>query len=404
LPPFWCQIGASTGRPAIKKFLISLGAVVAIICGAIYVVLNPPRPVIKEVEHKPAKVLLPYEKQLAKTHDQAPETDSSGSAEPTEPAPAEAATPAPQPDKQAAVEQGAQPDAANQAAEPGAGEAAGETVPPAEDANTDNGSAMTPDDGANPSEQAGVPPDDGTPPENGQSPYDVTAVPPGAVPPSAYGAPPAPYAPPQTPPYARSPRDGLYTGQPQPDPYGAPPPPDPYGAPQPPDAYGNAPQGPYGNGPYGQGGNGSYGQGGPYGQGGNGAYGQGSAAAPQAAPSQPGVAQSGAPQEEWVVVLVSGAGMRASASDDAPVLFAFPYGRNLKVVENNGDWVEVTDEKSSATGWMKRDEVSPIAPPGAGPPPTEAYQQPPQEEQGGWFRRRRGGLADIIGRALGGGF
>jgi hypothetical protein len=383
------------GRLAIKKFLISLGAIMAIICGAIYVVLSPPRPVIKEVEQKPAKkIVLPYERQLAKSHDQAvPEPDSSASAEPAEPEAqsdaAKAAPPTPQPDKQAAVEPGAQPEGGNAGNEQGPGET-GEAVPPAEDANADNGTAMTPDDGANPSEQAAGPPDEGTAPDNGQRPYDVTAVPPGAAPPSPYGAPPA-YTPPPAP-YARSPRDALYTGQPQPDPYGAPPPPDAYGAPSPYGAppltaYGNTPQGPYGNG--------------PYGQGGNGAYGQSSAAAPQAVPGQPAATHSGAPQEEWVVVLVSGAGMRATASEDAPVLFAFPYGRNLKVVAHNGDWVEVTDAKSSATGWMKNDEVSPIAPPGAGPPPTEAYQQP-QEEQGGWFRRRRGGLADIIGRALGG--
>jgi hypothetical protein len=105
-----------------------------------------------------------------------------------------------------------------------------------------------------------------------------------------------------------------------------------------------------------------------------------------------------------VVVLVSGASMRATATDDAPMLFAFPYGRNLKVVSRYGDWVEVTDPKSAATGWMKEAEVSPIAPPGAGPSQTEAYDTQPPEEQGGWFRRRRGGFADMINRALGGGF
>ena len=55
-------------------------------------------------------------------------------------------------------------------------------------------------------------------------------------------------------------------------------------------------------------------------------------------------------------MLVSGASMRATATDDAPMLFAFPYGRNLKVVSHYGDWVEVTDPKSAATGWMKNAE------------------------------------------------
>ncbi len=104
-----------------------------------------------------------------------------------------------------------------------------------------------------------------------------------------------------------------------------------------------------------------------------------------------------------MIVLASGAGMRATATDEAPMLFAFPYGRNLRVVSHYQDWVEVTDPKSAATGWMKEAEVSPIAPPGSQPPQTEAYDEQPQG-QGGWFRRRHGGFADMINRALGGGF
>ena len=52
-------------------------------------------------------------------------------------------------------------------------------------------------------------------------------------------------------------------------------------------------------------------------------------------------------------MLASGAGMRATAADEAPMLFAFPYGRNLRVVSHYQDWVEVTDPKSAATGWMR---------------------------------------------------
>jgi hypothetical protein len=325
--------------------------------------------------------LLPYEQQLAaKKPDQptAPQADSAAPAQPAVPADtAKAATGAasPQPDKQAAVEQSPQPHGANPQSEQGASQTGGQAVPRAADDDANGG--MTPDDGTPPSEQGAAPPYDA------QSPYDVTAVPPGAMPPPPYGGPPPePYAPP---PYARSPRDSLYSGPPpQEDPYGAPPPPQ--------GPYGDAPQGPYSNGPYGQGG-------GPYGQVPSGAEGP-----PQAAQGEPGAPQQGAPQEEWVVVLVSGAGMRATAAEEAPMLFAFPYGRNLRVVSHYGDWVEVTDPKSAATGWMKNDEVSPIAPPRAGPPQTEAYDQGPPPEEGGWFRRRRGGIADIIGRALGGGF
>jgi len=339
--------------------------------------------VIKQVEQKPPARLLPYEQQLAAKKPDQPAGLQSDLANPTQPAApgdtAKAATDAasPQPDKQAAVEQSPQPHGVNPQSEQGASQTGGEAVPPAEDENANGG--MTPDDGSPPSEQGAVPPDDGAPPYDAQTPYDVTAVPPGAMPPGPYGE--APLPPDAPPPYARSPRDSLYSGPPPEGPYGAPP--------LPPGPYGSAPTGPYGNG--------------PYGQGDNGPYGQGSAAAPQGPPGEPGAPQQGAPQEEWVVVLVSGAGMRATAAEEAPMLFAFPYGRNLRVVSHYGDWVEVTDPKSAATGWMKSDEVSPIAPPGAGPPQTQAYDQGPPEE-GGWFRRRRGGLADMINRALGGGF
>ena len=101
---------------------------------------------------------------------------------------------------------------------------------------------------------------------------------------------------------------------------------------------------------------------------------------------------------------IEAAAFSVGQSERLPMLFAFPYGRNLRVVSHYGDWVEVTDPKSAATGWMKSDEVSPIAPPGAGPSQTEAYVQGPPPEEGGWFRRRRGGFADMINRALGGGF
>src|SRR4029079_19839556 len=74
-------------------------------------------------------------------------------------------------------------------------------------------------------------------------------------------------------------------------------------------------------------------------------YGQGPDGAPQGAP--------GGPQEEWVQVLISGAGMYGTASEDAPMLFAFPYGRRLKVVSHYQGWVEVTDPQSTTTGWMK---------------------------------------------------
>ena len=118
----------------------------------------------------------------------------------------------------------------------------------------------------------------------------------------------------------------------------------------------------------------------------------------------------GDPQEapqEWVQVLVSGAGMHGTASEDAPALFVFPYGRPLRVVSRYGNWVEVTDPQSAATGWMKAQYLAPMAAPRA-PGDTEAryddedeYDDGPRR-RGGWFRRNGGGLADMINRALGG--
>ena len=57
--------------------------------------------------------------------------------------------------------------------------------------------------------------------------------------------------------------------------------------------------------------------------------------------------------QEWVQVLVSGAGMHGTASHEAPMLFAFPSGRVLRVVSRYEGWVEVTDPQSAATGWMQ---------------------------------------------------
>src|SRR6185437_7677251 len=98
---FLAPYRSSTGRLAIKKFLITLTALAAIVCGAIYVVLNPPRPVIKEVVQKAPKRLLPYEQELTKTPDQATtsQADTSPSTQP-----AKASTPAAEPAQQAAVE------------------------------------------------------------------------------------------------------------------------------------------------------------------------------------------------------------------------------------------------------------------------------------------------------------
>ncbi|MET0381076.1 MAG: hypothetical protein ABWZ94_04175 [Methyloceanibacter sp.] len=104
--------------------------------------------------------------------------------------------------------------------------------------------------------------------------------------------------------------------------------------------------------------------------------------------------------QEWVQVLVSGAGMHGAASDDAPMLFAFPYGRVLRVVSRYEGWVEVTDPQSAATGWMQAHLLAPARPPG--PPGVEAFYGEEPREHPSWLRRQGDGFADMINRALGG--
>jgi hypothetical protein len=105
--------------------------------------------------------------------------------------------------------------------------------------------------------------------------------------------------------------------------------------------------------------------------------------------------------QEWVQVLVSGAGMHGAASEDAPALFAFPYGRALRVVSRYEGWVEVTDPQSAATGWMQAQYLAPMAAPGPPPDSQAMYDEPPQRRPG-WLQRNGGGFADMINRALGG--
>jgi hypothetical protein len=113
----------------------------------------------------------------------------------------------------------------------------------------------------------------------------------------------------------------------------------------------------------------------------------------------------GGPEEEpqeWVQVLVSGAGMHGTASEHAPMLFAFPYGRVLRVVSHYEGWVEVTDPHSAATGWMQAQYLAPVATPGM-PHETEAmYDEEDPRLRRGWWRRSGGGLVDMLNRALGG--
>jgi hypothetical protein len=110
--------------------------------------------------------------------------------------------------------------------------------------------------------------------------------------------------------------------------------------------------------------------------------------------------------QEWVQVLVSGAGMQATPSEDAPALFAFPYGRTLRVVSRYQGWVEVTDPQSAATGWMKAQYLAPTSPPGMRQEQAaeQMYDEDMPRWKRRWLRRHGGGLGDLIGRAIEGDF
>lgn len=95
------------GEKTIKKFLITLTALAAIVCGAVYVVLNPPHPVIRQVERKEPKHLLPYEQQLAtRKSEEAPKSPADGVPQAETAKATQDAAPG-EPDKQAAAEQAA---------------------------------------------------------------------------------------------------------------------------------------------------------------------------------------------------------------------------------------------------------------------------------------------------------
>jgi hypothetical protein len=113
----------------------------------------------------------------------------------------------------------------------------------------------------------------------------------------------------------------------------------------------------------------------------------------------------GGPEEEpqeWVQVRVSGAGMHGAASDAAPMLFAFPSGRVLRVVSRYEGWVEVTDPQSAATGWMQAHYLAPVAAPGTQYENEAMYEDEDPRRRRGWLRRNGGGFVDMLNRALGG--
>ena len=97
-----------------------------------------------------------------------------------------------------------------------------------------------------------------------------------------------------------------------------------------------------------------------------------SGAAEPTTPTQQEQSQSG-----WVKVLGSPAGMRANPSQESPVPFAFPEGRELRVVSRQPGWVQVKDPGSKQTGWVA--ETSLIA--SNGHPKEQTASAPAQRQQ-----------------------
>ncbi len=123
------------------------------------------------------------------------------------------------------------------------------------------------------------------------------------------------------------------------------------------------------------------------------------ATAPDAAPDQG--------QAEWANVVASAA-VHSAPSAQAPMIYALPAGRQLRVLAHSNGWAQVQDPSSGATGWVEaRVLASGSAPggrPGYGNPYEDAYADDGQgQDDWRWQRRnRRGGFGDFIRRALGG--
>ncbi len=328
----------------------------AVVCGAIYMVVTPP-PAPERVETEPRSRTLAYQEKVARAAEEVQEEQAAA----PEAAPAETS---PAQDTQAATtpEPGAQPPATGQ----GATEMAG--LPPDEEAPSDpNALPWQHQHPSSPQAGPGMEDEMGAPappqPEAYDDPYDPRAPRQGEygdrydprVPPrDAYGD---PYDP-------RAPRPGPYgdPNAPQRDRYGDAYDPD---APQR-DAYGD-PYDPTAPRQYG----------GPEGS----MAGHPQQGDPNAWPGRPGERP-----DEWVQILVSGVGMHGTASEDSPMLFAFPSGRVLRVVSRYGDWVEVMDPNSATTGWMQARYLAPVAAPGPRHAAGPIYEDEPRRGRRWWKR------------------
>ena len=95
--------------------------------------------------------------------------------------------------------------------------------------------------------------------------------------------------------------------------------------------------------------------------------------------------------------------VRAGPSPSASILYGFPPGRPLRVIGREGDFVQIQDLKSSATGWI--DETALVAAPSA-PVASETPVEPKAAPLNQASERRgifggQGGLSGFLGGVFG---
>jgi hypothetical protein len=73
-------------------------------------------------------------------------------------------------------------------------------------------------------------------------------------------------------------------------------------------------------------------------------------------------AEPSLPGEDMILVARRPVELLASPSADASVMFGFPAGRPFRVIGEEGGFVQIRDEKSSASGWIDKSAL-------AAPPP-----------------------------------
>jgi SH3-like domain-containing protein len=104
----------------------------------------------------------------------------------------------------------------------------------------------------------------------------------------------------------------------------------------------------------------------------------GSMTAPPGAPQTKDVDQQPV-HSERVKVSQSTATVRAAPTSESAMLFAFPYGRELRVMSREQGWVQIMDPGSKQVGWIEENAVTPS---GAEQQQEAENQAPPGASRG----------------------